>query len=103
MLSMPRGTDPLAHSLVGVLAQSRVGINNLMRPWAMGRNEAWLFAGSELAGKRAASVMSLVQSARLYGHDPWAYLRDVPPRLPRHHAREIDDLLPPRWVPPLSG
>lgn len=35
---------------------------------AMGR-KAWLFAGSELAGKRAAMVMSLVQSARLHGHD----------------------------------
>lgn len=44
-------------------------IENLMRPWAMGR-KAWLFAGSELAGKRETMVMSLVQSARLHGHDP---------------------------------
>lgn len=44
-------------------------IENLMRPWAMGR-KAWLFAGSELAGQRAAVVMSLVQSARLNGHEP---------------------------------
>jgi hypothetical protein len=33
-----------------------------------------LFAGSELAGQRAAIVMSLVQSARLHGHEPLAYL-----------------------------
>ena len=33
-------------------------IENLMRPWAMGR-KAWLFAVSELAGRRAAVVMSL--------------------------------------------
>lgn len=46
---------------------------NLIRPWAMGR-KAWLFAGSELAGKRAAIVMSLVQSAKQNGHDPWTYL-----------------------------
>ena len=39
--------------------------------------KAWLFAGIELAGKRAVIVMSLVQSARLYGPDPWVYLKDV--------------------------
>ena len=44
-------------------------LENLIRPWAMGRR-AWLFAGSELAGQRAAIIMSLVQSAKLHGHDP---------------------------------
>ncbi len=43
-----------------------------------------LFAGSELAGQRAAMVMSLVQSARLSGHEPWAYLKDVLERLLEH-------------------
>ncbi|MEB0056187.1 IS66 family transposase [Variovorax sp. LG9.2] len=56
---------------------------NLIRPWAMGRR-AWLFCGSELAGQRAAIVMSLVQSAKLNEHDPWAYLKDVLTRLPAH-------------------
>ena len=72
-------------------------LENLMRPWAMGR-KAWLFVGSELAGKRAATIMSLVQSARMHGHDPWLYLRDVLTRLPTHLAREIDALLPHRWM-----
>jgi transposase len=40
--------------------------------------------------------MSLVQSARLYDHDPWVYLRDVPPRLPTQPNRSIEDLLPHR-------
>ena len=44
-------------------------LENQIRPWAMG-SRAWLFAGSELAGQRAAVVMSLVQSAKLNGHDP---------------------------------
>ena len=73
-------------------------IENLMRPWAMGR-KAWLFAGSELAGQRAAIVMSLVQSAKLNGHDPWAYLKDVLTRLPTHMNSRIDELLPHRWQP----
>jgi len=73
-------------------------IENQMRPWAMGR-KAWLFAGSELAGQRAAVVMSLVQSAKLNGHDPWAYLNDVLTRLPTHMNSRIDELLPHRWQP----
>ena len=73
-------------------------IENLMRPWAMGR-KAWLFCGSELAGQRAAVVMSLVQSAKLNGHDPWAYLKAVLTRLPTHRNSRIDELLPHCWRP----
>lgn len=61
--------------------------------------KAWLFAGSELAGQRAAIVMSLVQSAKMHGHDPWAYLKDVLTRLPSHLNSRIDELLPHRWQP----
>ena len=67
-----------------------------IKPWQMGR-KAWLFCGSELAGQRAAVVMSLVQSAKLNGLDPWAYLRDVLARLPTHLNSRIDELLPHRW------
>jgi transposase len=73
-------------------------VENLMRPWAMGR-KAWLFCGSELAGQRAAMVMSLVQSAKLNGHDPLAYLRDVLDRLLEHPNHRIGELLPHRWTP----
>ena len=71
-------------------------IERQIKPWAMGRR-AWLFAGSELAGQRAAVVMSLVQSAKLHGHEPWDYLRDVLERLPSHPNSRIDELLPHRW------
>ena len=76
-------------------------IERQIKPWAMGR-KAWLFCGSELAGQRAAIVMSLVQSAKLNGHDPWAYLRDVLERLPSHPNRRIEELLPHRWQPSAS-
>jgi hypothetical protein len=46
-------------------------IENQIRPIAIGRNN-WLFAGSLRAGQRAAAVMSLIQSAKLNGHDPYA-------------------------------
>jgi hypothetical protein len=61
-------------------------IENQIRPVAIGRSN-WLFAGSLRAGQRAAAVMSLIQSARLNGHDPYAYLKDVLTRLPTHKVR----------------
>ena len=69
-----------------------------IKPWAMGR-KAWMFVGSELAGQRAAMVMSLVQSARLNGHDPFAYLGDVLRRLPTQLNPRLEELLPHRWAP----
>lgn len=41
--------------------------------------------------------MSLIQSAKLNGHDPHAYLKDVMARLPTHKANRIGELLPHRW------
>jgi len=73
-------------------------IENQIRPVAIGRNN-WLFAGSLRAGQRAAAVMSLIQSAKLNGHDPYAYLKDVLTRLPTHKASQIDALLPHQWQP----
>lgn len=69
---------------------------NQIRPIALGRKN-WLFAGSLRSGKRAAAVMSLVHSARLSGHDPHLYLKDVLDRLPVHPASRISDLLPHNW------
>ena len=73
-------------------------IENQIRPIAIGRNN-WLFAGSLRAGKRAAAVMSLIQSAKLNGHDPYAYLKNVLTRLPTQRASLIHELLPHRWQP----
>ena len=74
-------------------------IENQIRPIAIGRNN-WLFAGSLRAGKRGAAVMSLIQSARLNGHDPYAYLKDVLARLPTQRNSMIGELLPHRWQAP---
>ena len=65
---------------------------------ALGRAN-WLIGGSLRAGQRAAVVMSLIQSAKLNGHDPYRYLKDVLERLPTHPASRIDELLPHRWQP----
>jgi len=43
--------------------------------------------------------MSLIQSAKLNGHEPHAYLSDVLKRLPTQPASRVAELLPHRWVP----
>ncbi|MEJ8852763.1 IS66 family transposase [Variovorax rhizosphaerae] len=85
------------------LADGAVPIDNnhleqQIKPWKLGAKN-WLFVGSELAGERAAVVMSLVQSAKLNKIEPWAYLRDVLARIHAHPASRIDELLPHRWRP----
>ncbi len=76
-------------------------VENQIRPWALGRNN-WLFAGSLRSGQRAANVMSLIQSAKINGLDPQAYLRDVLARLPTARHSDLDDLLPHNWKPPIN-
>jgi transposase len=76
-------------------------VENQIRPIALGRKN-WLFAGSQRAGRRAAAVMSLIQSAKINGHDPYAYLKDVLTRLPTHPNNRIEELLPHRWAPEAS-
>jgi transposase len=71
-------------------------VENQIRPIAIGRGN-WLFAGSLRAGKRAAAIMSLVHSAKLNGHDPYTYLRDVMERMPTQPASRVAELLPHRW------
>jgi hypothetical protein len=46
-----------------------------------------------------AARVSLIQSARMNGHDPYAYLKHVLTRLPTQKASHIEDLLPHRWLP----
>lgn len=71
---------------------------NAMRPLAVGRKN-WLFVGSQQAGERAGNILSLIESAKLNGHDPWAYLKDVFERLPTLKNRDLAQLLPHNWHP----
>ena len=74
---------------------------NQIRPVALGRGN-WLFAGSLRAGQRAAAVMSLIQSAKINGHDPYAYMKDILTRLPTQKNSQIEELLPHHWKPQIK-
>lgn len=113
MLQRQRATDGTAiakaldyslkrwDALARYLGDGRIPIDNnhiesCIRPIAQGR-KSWLFAGSLRAGDRAAQVMSLIQSAKLNGHDPYEYLKDILTRLPTQPNSRIDELLPHNW------
>ena len=90
------------HLYDGAVAIDNNLIERQIKPWKLGAKN-WLVVGSELAGQRAAVVMSLVQSAKLNGHDPYAYLKDVLTRLPTQPASRIEELLPHRWGLPTAS
>ncbi len=64
-----------------------------LRGIAVGRKN-WLFAGSDQSGHRAATIDSLIETAKLNGVDPEAWLRDTIARIADHPQRRIDELLP---------
>jgi transposase len=96
--SLKRWTQLTRFVQDGEVPISNNWVENHIRPIALGRAN-WLFAGSLRAGQRAAAIMSLLHSARINGHEPYAYLKDVLERLPTQRASEIDELLPHRWKP----
>ncbi len=64
-----------------------------LRTVALGRKN-YLFAGSDAGGERAATIYSLIGTAKLNHIDPEAYLRCVLERIPEHPISRIDELLP---------
>jgi hypothetical protein len=64
-----------------------------LRGIAIGR-KAWLFAGSDRGGERAAAIYTLIVTAKLNGLDPRAWLADVLRRIADYPAARLDELLP---------
>ena len=67
-----------------------------LRGIALGR-KAWLFAGSDRGGERAAAVYSLIVTAKLNEVDPCAWLADVLARIADHPVSRLNELLPWHW------
>ena len=62
----------------------------------MGRKN-YLFFGSDQGGHTAATLYSVIASAKRHRLDPWRYLRDLFTRLPRITVAKLAELLPDRW------
>jgi transposase len=70
-----------------------------LRGIAVGRR-AWLFAGSDRGGERAAAMYTLIITAKLNDIDPQAWLADVLRRIAQHPASRLYELLPWHWKKP---
>ncbi len=85
------------------LADGRVAIDNnvaerAMRPIGIGRKN-WLFAGSDAGGETLAKAMTIIETAKLSGLDPQAYLADVLARINDNKNNRLHELLPWNWKP----
>ena len=68
-----------------------------MRPIALGRKN-YLFMGSEGGGKSAAIAYTLIETAKLNGVDPQAWLTDTLSRIADHKITKFDELMPRRYA-----
>ena len=80
----------------GRICLSNNAAERALRGIALGR-KAWLFAGSERGGERAAIMYTLIQTAMLNGVDPQAWLADVLRRINDQPVSKLDELLPWNW------
>jgi transposase len=94
-------------AFTGFLHDGRMCLTNnaaerSLRGIALGR-KAWLFAGSERGGERAAAMFTLIETAKLNGIDPQAWLADVLARIADHRITDLAALLPWNWRPRQVG
>lgn len=80
----------------GILELDNNAAERGMRAVALGRKN-YLFVGSEAGGKAAAVAYTLIETAKLNGVDPNAWLADTIARIPDYKINKVDDLLPWRW------
>jgi transposase len=85
------------------LTDGRVAIDNnpaerALRPIGIGRKN-WLFAGADTGAETLARAMTIIETAKLNGLDPQAYLADILDRIHDHKINRLDELLPWNWTP----
>ena len=77
----------------GILELDNNTAERAMRSVAIGRKN-YLFVGSQTGGKAAAIAYTLIETAKLNGVDPQAWLTDVLTRIADHKITRIDELMP---------
>ena len=85
------------------LIDGRVAIDNnpaerALRPIGIGRKN-WLFAGADTGAETLARAMTIIETAKLNGLDPQAYLADILDRIHDHKINRLEELLPWNWEP----
>ena len=77
----------------GLLEIDNNAAERALRAVAIGRKN-YLFMGADSGGQRAASLYSLIGTAKLNGLDPAFYLRTVLAMIAEHPINRIEELLP---------
>jgi transposase len=85
------------------LSDGRVAIDNnpaerALRPIGIGRKN-WLFAGADTGAETLARAMTIIETAKMNGLDPQAYLADILARINDHKINRLGELLPWNWAP----
>jgi len=91
--SLKRWEALTRYSRDGTIEIDNNAAERAMKGPVLGRKN-WLFAGSHDGGERAAAMYSLLETAKLNGIDPEAYLRQVLERIPELPTHRIAELLP---------
>jgi transposase len=85
----------------GRICMSNNAAERAVRGIAVGRKN-WTFCGSDSGGRRAAAIYTLIETCKLNGVDPRAWLADVLARIADHPAKRITELLPWKWKAALT-
>ena len=85
------------------LKDGRVAVDNnaaerAVKPVVIGRKN-WMFAGSDAGGETLANAMTIIETAKMSGLNPEAFLADVLARINDHLNPKLADLLPWNWIP----
>jgi hypothetical protein len=86
------------------LGDGRFEIDNNIAEWALrsiaiGRKN-WPFAGSNAGGERAATLYTIIETAKLNGIDPQAYIADIAEKIASDWpASHWDEFMPWNWQP----
>ena len=85
------------------LEDGRVAMDNnpaerALRPIGIGWKN-WLFAGADTGAETLARAMTIIETAKMNGLDPQAYIADVLDRIHDHKINRLDELLPWNWAP----
>jgi len=87
--------DPVAH-IIGDMVHTWPGLG--LRSSIAGGRKNWLFAGSERGGKSAAIAYTLIETAKLNGVDPQAWLTNTLGLIADHKITRLDELMPWRYA-----
>jgi transposase len=96
--ALARWTALTRYTTDGRLEMTNNAVERAIRPLALTRKN-YLFAGADSGGTRAAAMYTLIETAKMNGLDPEAYLRDVIARIADHPINRIAELLPWNWRP----